>query len=477
MTKKQEENIGVNDLEPFVLSLEKLGEKKLALQVLDAFAKEARQFAQYENLAKCYFKLKNYTKSISHGEKALALSPGSQESYVTRLNLINVYNHANYPEKAMTYITCNERVLPGNTDVAFEKAYSLYLLNRREEAEQILTDLLSNSEKFDEETITKIKFNLGTYLLYRDKFQEGMQNFIFEGAKMRFWETETIFSRNQKLGDMPFWAGSPEVSNLVIYAEAGIGDEIINIRFMKHLKERGITPYWYAAWHDNGYGKERKGLFEIFTNSGFKVLTNESEVRSIPDAKWTYSMHLPIYLNLTQKDLWYGPYIKTTEEFDKKYSWIKSQSQLNVGIRWQGNPAYDHDLHRSYPLKQLYEALKGMNAACYSLQRDNGLEEMEDFPDIIDMKRYMDSYEDTLSIINQMDFVITSCTSIAHAAAALGKRTFILLPISAYYTWSHSTKQSPWYGDHVTLCRQKRPRVWDEPIAELKEILQKEGYL
>ena len=27
---KKEENIGVNDLEPFVLSLEKLGEKKLA---------------------------------------------------------------------------------------------------------------------------------------------------------------------------------------------------------------------------------------------------------------------------------------------------------------------------------------------------------------------------------------------------------------------------------------------------------------
>jgi hypothetical protein len=59
---------------------------------------------------------------------------------------------------------------------------------------------------------------------------------------------------------------------------------------MKHLKERGITPYWYAAWHDLGYGKERKGLFEIFTNSGFEVLCEESEVRAIPDAKWTYSM-------------------------------------------------------------------------------------------------------------------------------------------------------------------------------------------
>lgn len=467
-------NLGFNDLEPFVVALEKLKEKKLALQVLDVFFKNAKIFSQYENLAKCYFKLKDYEKSICSGEKALAMSPDEQQSYVTRSNLINVYNHANYPEKALDYITCNEKIFPYDKDLAFEKAYSLYLLNRREEAEIILRNLLSKN--FDEETITKIKFNLGTYSLYRDKFQEGMQNFIFEGAKMKFWNnSETIFSRNQKLKDIPFWEGSPEIKNLIIYAEAGIGDEIINIRFMKHLQERGITPYWYAAWHDLGSGKERKGLFEIFTNSGFKVLRHESEVRAIPDAKWTYSMHLPIYLNLTQKDLWYGPYIKTSEEFDKKYSWIKGQ--LNCGIRWQGNPAYDHDLHRSYPVKQLYEALKGFKGTAYSLQRDTGVEEIKDFEGLIDMQRYMDSYEDTLSIINQMDFVITSCTSIAHASAALGKRTFILVPISAYYTWSHSTKQSPWYGDNVTLCRQRRPRVWDEPIAELVEILKKENYL
>jgi hypothetical protein len=47
--------------------------------------------------------------------------------------------------------------------------------------------------------------------------------------------------------DMPFWQGSPDLENLVVYAEAGIGDEIINIRFMKHLKDRGINAWWYTA--------------------------------------------------------------------------------------------------------------------------------------------------------------------------------------------------------------------------------------
>jgi len=72
--------------------------------------------------------------------------------------------------------------------------------------------------------------------------------------------------------------------------------------------------------------------------------------------------------------------------------------------------------------------------------------------------------------------VITSCTSIAHLAAASGKRVFIMVPISAYYVWCHSKKykHSPWYGENVSVLRQKRPRYWDEPMSELVDLLKEE---
>ena len=38
--------------------------------------------------------------------------------------------------------------------------------------------------------------------------------------------------------------------------------------------------------------------------------------------------------------------------------WIKKDKPA-IGIRWQGNPAYDHDLHRSYPLKQVLDLFDG----------------------------------------------------------------------------------------------------------------------
>ena len=83
----------------------------------------------------------------------------------------------------------------------------------------------------------------------------------------------------------------------------------------------------------------------------------------------------------------------------------------------------------------------------------------------------MNTYEDTLNIIDQLDIGVTSCTSIGHAAAAMGKQTIIITPISAYYTWCHSMKQSPWYGSNLTILRQQKPRSWNEPLQELKELL------
>jgi len=77
-------------------------------------------------------------------------------------------------------------------------------------------------------------------------------------------------------------------------------------------------------------------------------------------------------------------------------------------------------------------------------------------------------------MIHDMDIVITSCTSIGHASAAMGKRTIIITPISAYYTWCHSTAQSPWYGDNLTILRQEKPRSWDEPLVQLKKVLNAE---
>jgi hypothetical protein len=427
-----------------------MGEKPAAVTLLDALARNATMFQQYDEVAKCYFKIKEYEKALKFAELALAALPGS--NYAAKYNVINVANHANYPERAMTLIKQLELVNPNDVDVRLEKAFSHFLLNEKDKAEVILRKELDNP-KNDEKVKTKIRFNLGTYELLRDEFQPGLRKFLFEGRKLDYWKKPEL--------PYKFWNGTDDLTGrmLVIRAEAGIGDEFINVRFMKHLRERGVTPIWFT---------DRKEMAEIFNRNGFTAITNVKEV-SGTNIYWCHSMDLPVYLNLEYKDLWYGPYIKAKAHQTFSFNSKKTK----VGLRWQGNPGYDQDLHRSIPLIGIYDSLVNLDCDFYSLQRDTGLEEMIELP-IYDMNETLKHWEGTLKVIENLDVLVTSCTSVAHASAAMGKRTIVITPISAYYTWCHSTKQSPWYGDHVTVLRQRRPRVWDEPLAELREIMKNE---
>lgn len=446
-------------LEQLTLTLDQLGEKPAAVTLLDALARHAAIFQQYDDVAKCYFKIKEYEKALKYAEMALSTVP-INGSYAAKYNVINVANHANYPERAMTLIKQLEVINPNDLDVKLEKAFSFFLLNQKDKAEAILRQELENP-KHDDKVKTKIRFNLGTYELLRDEFQSGLRKFLFEGRKLEYWKKPSL--------PFKFWEGNIEEGKTIfIRAEAGIGDEFINVRFMKHLRDRGMNPIWFT---------ERKDMAAIFNRNGFPTVT---DIREVPykDAYWTHSMDLPVYLNLEYKDLWYGPYIKhdATAKINSQFNMEVKQSKKRpwIALRWQGNPGYDQDLHRSIPLKEMYKTFKKQDIHLFSIQRDTGLDELTEDMNISDLSFMLDSFENTLCVIDKMDAVVTSCTSVAHAAAAMGKRTIVITPISAYYTWCHSMKQSPWYGDHVTILRQQRPRVWDEPLAELKEIINAE---
>jgi len=125
---ENQEEVGISDLEPIALTLSKMGRQDLAVEILDTFGKYSTEFFQFDNLSKCYFKLKIYDKAVEFGEKALSTTPNE---YITRTNLIKIYNHYNYPDKAMRYISINESINPYDSNAKFEKAYSLFLLNKK----------------------------------------------------------------------------------------------------------------------------------------------------------------------------------------------------------------------------------------------------------------------------------------------------------------------------------------------------------
>ena len=95
--------------------------------------------------------------------------------------------------------------------------------------------------------------------------------------------------------------------------------------------------------------------------------------------------------------------------------------------------------------------------------------DLEEVPGLKNIE--MGDWLETAKLLCTLDLVITSCTGIAHLAAAMGIRTWVVVPILPYYIWALPDNTSPWYNS-VKLYRQEEYGNWDAPFANIKKDLE-----
>ena len=154
---------------------------------------------------------------------------------------------------------------------------------------------------------------------------------------------------------------------------------------------------------------------------------------------------------------------------------LKTHKKIKVGLVWQGGKTHDFDYKRSILLKTMKPILELDNIQFISLQKDFGSEQIKinklgeivlDFSTTIDQT----PFEDTLSIIENLDLVVGVDTAVIHIAGTLGKKTWIMLPFVPDFRWGLKESKTPWYSS-VRLFRQKKVNQWDDVITEIKDKL------
>lgn len=441
----------MNPLELVTKTLYSFDEKELTSQVLDAFGKRAQTFEQYNDVAKIFFEIKDFSNAIIYGEKALKLTRTKEENYTTTKNLINAYNQSNHPEKALTQISKIKSQNPQDTELLLEETFSYSAINQKEKAEKLLFNLIK--KPLPEEIERKAYHNLSGHYFRKDDIHTGLHHFLKAG------EVEAY--KNRELPTFSKWDGTiTENQTIVIDSQCGAGDEIIHIRFMKHLKELGMNPIWTTT---------RKDIQKLFQYNGFHTELVWDNPEFPKNSKWVYALALPYYLNLKVKDLGQTPYLKPLPEKEEQYSYLKEDTNYKIGVFWNSGSGFEQAHFRCIDAEPLFDTLSNTKASLYSLQLPD-----QTPPEDYDIKTFdipNRDFTDTYSLVSQMDLVITSCTSIAHIAASQGKEVCVFVPIMEYYVWTSSTGKSWWYGDNVHLFKQRKPRNWDEPLKELKEFL------
>ncbi len=275
-------------------------------------------------------------------------------------------------------------------------------------------------------------FNRGWYLLRQGKLQEG-HRLLDVGRFLN------VFGNRHIGSDKPIWDG--EASGVVLLnLEGGIGDQIHGARFARDIAARGNIVVISCS----------RELMSLFIDvEGVSAVVNHEMALGVYHDYWLPSMSAVVALGLEYKDLTGEPYITTT-----------SKHRGKVGLRWSGNPEFEHEQHRLFPAEFLFDTVRGED--CISLQRDEGADLRPDWV----KKVPLDSWADTRYAISECGLVITSCTAVAHLSAAMGIETWIVVPILSYYLWALPGDRTPYY-DSVKLFRQANYGDWNAPFAEV----------
>ncbi|MGB9151863.1 MAG: tetratricopeptide repeat protein [Alphaproteobacteria bacterium] len=158
---------------------------------------------------------------------------------------------------------------------------------------------------------------------------------------------------------------------------------------------------------------------------------------------------------------------------------------LKIGLVWAGSRTHERDSERSLRLEQFAPMLNRVEADFYAPVIGEALDEIELSPTpyprprgagesggIIRLDNLITDFADTAALLKQMDCLITVDTSTAHLAAALGVKTFLLLPYCPDWRWGVVGETTVWYPS-MTLLRQPKYGDWESVIETLTALLKR----
>ena len=269
----------------------------------------------------------------------------------------------------------------------------------------------------------------------------------------------------------PRWEGEPlSGRTILLWCEQGLGDAIQFIRYAPLVQQSGARVLLECPLRLHPLLETAPGIDRLVPSGA----VGESFDVHLP------LLSLPAVLGTTPETVPAAvPYLFAQPE--RVARWQREFAQvepLKVGIAWQGNPAFPGDYYRSIPLACFAPQASCRGVKLFSLQKQHGCEQLASLADalkIVDLGATLDeacgAFLDTAAVMKNLDLVITSDTSLAHLAGALGVPVWVALPFSPNWRWQLARKESPWYPT-MRLFRLARLAEWNEVFSEMAVELQ-----
>lgn len=146
---------------------------------------------------------------------------------------------------------------------------------------------------------------------------------------------------------------------------------------------------------------------------------------------------------------------------------------LRVGIVWSGRVTFADNARRATTLDRFLRFLEVPNTRFFSLQKgppESQLAELGTSALIPALGPQFDDFADTAAVIEQLDLVVMTDSSVAHLAGSLGKPIWNLVQYVPYWIYGFEGDKTPWYPS-MRLFRQGRDEDWEAVFETVKRAL------
>ena len=417
-------------------------------------------FSGFLNKANVLREMEKFNESLESYEKTLQLNSSCPEAWSNRG--IVLHDLERFEEAA---VSC-ERALelkPEYAEALNNRGSALCGLERFEEAIAHFDQALRLNPDLSDSALNK-----SILLFLRGDYKNAFD--LYEAR----WKS-TGFGSPPLQSIKPRWTGERNVGRLLIWAEQGIGDQILYGSMLNELRNfpqkkiisvtKKLIPLFQRSFPDYQIVDKKEVLSDELYDEHVPIGSIGKFLREDVDSfkKATYP-YLVNNLSQTQQ-------IKSLPQFKGKKV---------CGIAWRSsNKKVGRD--KSISLIDLLPILSNYDMQYVNLQYGDTTEDVENLKKIYQPALYavpeIDTFDDidgVVSIMCACDLIITTSNTTAHLAGALNKETLLLIPrnIGKFWYWQGIEGVSLWYPS-IRVFQQQKQGDWVAPINEIRTHLDK----
>jgi Flp pilus assembly protein TadD len=401
-------------------------------------------------------------EALGSFDRAIALEPRYGELYLERGSMLA--NLGRYEEALASYDVAMQ-ILPNDSVTVKQRGISLQWRGEYGQALREFDRAIALKPDNAEAWVSKafLMMTLGD-------LPGGLALYEWRWCMAGWLQSRRRLKRNYT---SPLWLGDADLEGktLLVYAEQGLGDTFQFCRYVD-LAARSAAKVIVEV---------PPGLVGLMTtlSAASQVISDEDK---LPDHDLRCPMmSMPLAFGTTMESIPADvPYLRADPILASTWrDRLPALPGRRIGLVWgAGTRVGDSELvsieqRKSLPLLTLAPLASVAGCSFVSLQLGPPAAQVASAPpgmNLYDPTGDIRDFADTAALMENMDLIISVCTSTAHLAGALGRPVWLLNRFDTDWRWFLDREDSPWYPT-MRIFRQPAPGDWASVSRSVTQAL------